>query len=419
MAGSRVHRARAGVQRDVVAVDDGALEVLADGARVGEAGEFAALERDGLAVLAAHEVVGFPARDLGHLFHQLARHDHVGAVRLDHHVVGVGRQRHGRVRRKRPGRGGPDEHVGVARSACSLEHAGHDIHLELHEDGRRRLVGVLDLGLGKRRVAALAPVDGFAAAVHRAVEVHLLEHLDVARLVVRREREVRMLPIGVHAEALEALALHVDVFLGPFAAEAAQRGLVDLGHFVGAESLLHHMLDGLAVAVPAGHVGREEPALRMGLVHEVLEDLVEGMADMDGAVGVRRAVVQDEGLAVLVLLENLLVDMLFFPLGQTLRLALGQVSPHREVGLRQVHRFFVRVRHGCRTFPQSMCASVAINRYSIVERTPFPASLPALFKIATQERDAKRYTFNDRIFTAGSSGFSDRCSFKEGRVVCR
>lgn len=64
----------------------------------------------------------------------------------------------------------------------------------------------------------------------------------------------------------------------------------------------------------------------MGLVHEVLEDLVEGMADMDGAVGVRRAVVQDEGLAVLVLLENLLVDMLFFPLGQTLRLALGQVS---------------------------------------------------------------------------------------------
>ena len=42
MAGSRVHRARAGVQRDVVAVDDGPLRVLADGARVGEAGEFAA-----------------------------------------------------------------------------------------------------------------------------------------------------------------------------------------------------------------------------------------------------------------------------------------------------------------------------------------------------------------------------------------
>ena len=90
------------------------------------------------------------------------------------------------------------------------------------------------------------------------------------------------------------------------------------------------MLDGLAVAVPAGHVGREEPALRMGLVHEVLEDLVEGMADMDGAVGVRRAVVQDEGLAVLVLLENLLVDMLFFPLGQTLRLALGRLAASRS-----------------------------------------------------------------------------------------
>ena len=61
VAGGRVHRARARIERDVVAVDDGALEVLADGARVGEARELAALERDGLAVGAAHEVGRTPS----------------------------------------------------------------------------------------------------------------------------------------------------------------------------------------------------------------------------------------------------------------------------------------------------------------------------------------------------------------------
>ena len=166
-----------------------------------------------------------------------------------------------------------------------------------------------------------------------------------------------MLPIGVHAQALEALALHVDVLLGPLAAQAPQRGLVDLGHLVGTEGLLHHVLDGLAVAVPAGHVGREEAALRMGLVHEVLEDLVEGVADVDGAVGVRGAVVQDEGLAVLVFLEHALVDALFFPFRQALRLVLGQVRPHREVGLGQIHRFLVTVRHGVPYLSSCACVS--------------------------------------------------------------
>ena len=98
----------------------------------------------------------------------------------------------------------------------------------------------------------------------------------------------------------------------------------------------------------------------MGLVDEVLEDLVEGVPDVDGAVRVRRAVMQDEGLAVLVLLEHLLVDMLFLPFGQPLRLVLGQVRPHREVGLGEVHRLFVRVRHG---FPY--LSSVHMRVYSL------------------------------------------------------
>ena len=56
------------------------------------------------------------------------------------------------------------------------------------------------------------------------------------------------------------------------------------------------MLDRLAVAVPTRHIRGEVPALGMAFVHEVLQHLVEGVADVDGAVGIRRAIVQDEGL---------------------------------------------------------------------------------------------------------------------------
>ena len=80
--------------------------------------------------------------------------------------------------------------------------------------------------------------------------------------------------------------------------------LRELGHLLGAELLFHLMLDRLAVAVPTGHVRREIAALGMGLHDEVLEDLVEGVADVDGAVGVRGAVMQDERLAVAVTLED-------------------------------------------------------------------------------------------------------------------
>ena len=105
------------------------------------------------------------------------------------------------------------------------------------------------------------------------------------------------------------------------------------------------MLDRLAVAVPTGHVRREIAALGMGLHDEVLEDLVEGVADVDGTVGVRGAVMQDERLAVAVTLEDPVVQILVRPLLEPFRLVLGQIRAHGEIGLGQVHRRAVIVSH--------------------------------------------------------------------------
>ncbi len=329
----------------MVAVDDDALQVLPDRRRVGEPVQLLALDAHRLAVRPRHHRIAVPAGDLGDASDQVLGHDHLLAGGVDHHVVGVGRERHGGVRRQRPGGGGPDEDVGVARDPGRLEHARHAVELEGHEDGGRHLVAVLDLGLGERRVAVHAPVDRLAAAVDGALQVHVAEQLDVARLVVGRKGEVRVVPVGVDAEPLEALSLHVDVLGRPRAAELAQLGQGRLRHPLGPERLLDHVLDWLAVAVPTRDVGGEEAALRVALVHEVLEDLVEGVADVDGAVRIGRPVVQHEGPAVLVLFQHLPVDALPLPLLEPLRLVLREVPAHGEIGLGKVHRVFVVVCH--------------------------------------------------------------------------
>src|SRR5262245_47560788 len=63
------------------------------------------------------------------------------------------------------------------------------------------------------------------------------------------------------------------------------------------------------------------------------------MADMDVAVRVRRAVVENELLAPLRRRAQLRVKVIFLPARQDLRLALRQAGTHGKVSLRQKQRF--------------------------------------------------------------------------------
>ena len=110
-----------------------------------------------------------------------------------------------------------------------------------------------------------------------------------------------MVPVALDAEALELLALHVEPVLGIGAAFLAERdhrrgvGEVRLRLALGAVVLLLDLpFDRQAVAVPARHVVGVVAEHLLAARHHVLEDLVERVADMDVAVGVGRAVVQDE-----------------------------------------------------------------------------------------------------------------------------
>ena len=91
-------------------------------------------------------------------------------------------------------------------------------------------------------------------------------------------------------------------------------------------------LDWQAMAIPARHVGRIEAGERLRAHDDVLEDLVERVTDVDAAVGVGRAVVQDELRPVRADLPQLLVQADAVPARQGLRLALRQAGFHRELG---------------------------------------------------------------------------------------
>ena len=247
------------------------------------------------------------------------------------------------VRGQGPGSGGPDSHVQLAFPG--FQAGGDGGHFETHEDCGAHFVAVFDFGFCQRGVAVAAPVDGLAATVDGAIQVHLLEDLDIAGLEVGDEGQIGMLPVRIHAQTLEAVTLDVDEALGPFAAQAANGGLGQLAHLFGAQLLFHFMLDGLAMAVPTGDVGGKVAALGVALVDEVLQDLIESMSDVDGPVCIRGSIMQNEGLVVLVLFQDLAVDIQIIPPFQALRLVFGQISAHGEIGCRQIHALLVLVAH--------------------------------------------------------------------------
>ena len=133
----------------------------------------------------------------------------------------------------------------------------------------------------------------------------------------------------------------VDETIGVLVTLASHAHDAQLGPLRAAQLLLDLELDRQPVAVPAGLVGRAEPSHALVLRDDVLEDLVERVADVDVAVRVGRAVMEQELRGVAPVLEHALVQPLLLPAPKRLRLPLGQVGPHRELGSRQVQGVLV------------------------------------------------------------------------------
>ena len=95
------------------------------------------------------------------------------------------------------------------------------------------------------------------------------------------------------------------------------------------------------MAIPARHIGRVLAHQALRANHGVFQHMVQRMADMHVAIGVRRAVMEDELFAPGAGFAQFLVQLLVLPARQDTRLFLRQPRLHGEVGLRQEDGAFI------------------------------------------------------------------------------
>src|SRR5690606_14742677 len=110
----------------------------------------------------------------------------------------------------------------------------------------------------------------------------------------------------------------------------------EFGHYL--------VLDGQAMAVPPRHVRAVTPLRprhRLRANDEILQALVHQVPEMNRAVGVRRAVVEEEPWLALALLADALVQPHRRPALQARGLVLDEVRLHPERGLREIERLLV------------------------------------------------------------------------------
>ena len=206
------------------------------------------------------------------------------------------------------------------------------------------MVLVFDFRLGERGFKGNGPVNWLFAAVDQASFDEGGKGAHHIGLKGGGLGLVLVLPVGEDADALELGGLLGDPALGKLVAFRAQFGGRDrLFQFLQFAGDL--LLDGQAVAVPAGHVGRAETAHGFVAVDDVLERLVQGRADMDVAVRERWAVMQDEGRGAGPFALDGVVEIGFFPVGHPGRLALHQIRPHGEIGFGKQEGVFQVLRH--------------------------------------------------------------------------
>ena len=253
------------------------------------------------------------------------------------------------VARDRPCRGRPDDEVNVVLAAKQLgDHALVIGYCELDENGLARNILILDLGLSQSSLIMRAPVNRLLTLVDVALLCHFAKDLDLSRLVIVSQGQIRTIPVTDNAQTLELLALRVDMIMCKLFALGAElsNGNLAAVHAVCLDCLT---LDRQTVRIPARNIRRLITHHITRTQNKILEDLIKRVTHMQVSVCIRRAVMQNEKRLALVLLHQFMVEVVLLPVFQKTRLALWQTGTHREFGFGQIDRIVVILLH-CAVF---------------------------------------------------------------------
>ncbi len=244
------------------------------------------------------------------------------------------------VGRNGPGRGGPDHDAGGLGQIRQTERSSQLVGILDREgdvDGIGFLVLIFDFRLGQRRTAVEAPVHRLQALEDEATFDQLGQGADFPGFVGEVHGLVRVVPVAQDAETDEVGFLPFDLFGRVGTAALAGQ----IGRLVLAEGGLDLVLDRQTVAIPARHIRRVEAGQGARADDHVFDHLVHRVTNVNIAVGIRRAIVQDELRATFADLPQLPVQVNAVPALQNLRLALWQTGLHRKCRGRQIEGRFV------------------------------------------------------------------------------
>ena len=254
----------------------------------------------------------------------------------------------GEVGGQGPRCGRPDDDVHRGRHNVAA-HAPRQFrrftHGKADVNGIGGFVFVFDFRFGKRGAAVQTPVHRLVTVHHMAAGNDVAQGADDARFGLRLHGEIGMRPVAKDAEADEIGFLHLDLARRISAAGGAEFGGADFGARF-ADLLLHFLLNRQAVAVPAGNVGAVETEQMAGFGDDIFQDFVKRMADVNGTVGIGRAVVQDKFRRISEGGALFAVNIGLFPESEHLRLTLRQIAAHRKSGFGKVQRIFIVCHEG-------------------------------------------------------------------------
>ena len=257
-------------------------------------------------------------------------------VPLHRRVAQLGMERQRQAGRQRPRRGGPDDrkHL-LGKPGRSLP----AFYRVAHPDGRAGAHLVLDLGFCQGGLVVPAPQHRLQPFIDVALFQEGQKGIGDDELVLVAHGQVGLVPLAQDAQPLEIapMQLHEALRVGPAGLADFQRRQPRLAR---TQLPVHVDLNRQPVAVPPRHEGGIVARHRAGLDYHVFENLVDGRAQVDVAVGVGRPVVEHKDRRSGPRLPQALVEPLLFPAGGQLRLSHRQVGFHREAGVRQVERFF-------------------------------------------------------------------------------
>ena len=170
------------------------------------------------------------------------------------------------------------------------------------------------------------------------------ERADDVRFRLKIHGQIRSVPISKHAQPLEIRPLLIDLPACVLSVSNPEPGGVDLASWL-THLFLHLQFDRQTMTIPTRHIGCIVAIERAAFYDDVLDHLIDRVADVNIAIGVRRTIVKNEFRLPAARLADFLVQAGTLPVFLNFRLALGKISFHGKSGLRKVEGTLV-IGHG-------------------------------------------------------------------------